>query len=131
MHKNSNTKITVLAVINPSESSEKLIDAIKNLVNMDIVKNNHLLSGSSFNLTSLQIIFDQVKSKSIFSVLRRLLLNNLENNSTFFLLNKQAATVNSVVLTENEQDSPLGTIKIIIEAKDIMEVVDSLAPESP
>lgn len=131
MHKNSNTKITVLAIINPSESSEKLIDAIKNLVNMDIVKNNHLLSGSSFNLTSLQIIFDQVKSKSIFSVLRRLLLNNLENNSTFFLLNKQAATVNSVVLTENEQDSPLGTIKIIIEAKDIMEVVDSLAPESP
>lgn len=131
MHKNSNTKITVLAVINPSESSEKLIDAIKNLVNMDIVKNNHLLSGSSFNLTSLQIIFDQVKSKSIFSVLRRLLLNNLENNSTFFLLNKQAATVNSVVLTENEQDSPLGTIKIIIEAKDIMQVVDSLAPESP
>lgn len=131
MHKNSNTKITVLAVINPSESSEKLIDAIRNLVNMDIVKNNHLLSGSSFNLTSLQIIFDQVKSKSIFSVLRRLLLNNLENNSTFFLLNKQAATVNSVVLTENEQDSPLGTIKIIIEAKDIMQVVDSLAPESP
>lgn len=131
MHKNSNTKITVLAVINPSESSEKLFDAIKNLVNMDIVKNNHLLSGSSFNLTSLQIIFDQIKSKSIFSVLRRLLLNNLENNSTFFLLNKQAATVNSVVLTENEQDSPLGTIKIIIEAKDIMQVVDSLAPESP
>lgn len=131
MHKNSNTKITVLAVINPSESSEKLIDAIKNLVNMDIVKNNHLLSGYSFNLTSLQIIFDQVKSKSIFSVLRRLLLNNLENNSTFFLLNKQAATVNSVVLTENEQDSPLGTIKIIIESKDIMQVVDSLAPESP
>lgn len=129
MQKRPEIKITTECLINPSESSEKLIAAIKNLVNIDITQNNNLLSGSSSDLLCLQPTFEQIRSKSIFSVLRRILLTNITGNSTFFLLNKQAATVNTAVLTENDKDSPLGTIKIILQTKDILQLIDNLAPE--
>ncbi len=130
MNKNYNIKITIESMINPSESGEKLLNAIKNIMNIEISRANHLLSGSSSDLSSIQPILEQVRSKSIFSVLRRLLLTNIENDSTFFLLNKQAATVNTVVLTENEQDSPLGTIKITVKSNDIMHIIERITPES-
>jgi predicted RNA binding protein with dsRBD fold (UPF0201 family) len=42
---------------------------------------------------------------------------------TSFLLNKQAAFSGIVAIVEEEEESPLGPIKIIIKNKDIEEII--------
>ena len=52
--------------------------------------------------------------------------SNKYGNQTWFLLNKQAAFMNKVVLCEDESDSPLGPIKIILESDAIDNLINSL-----
>jgi predicted RNA binding protein with dsRBD fold (UPF0201 family) len=57
-----------------------------------------------------------------------MLLVNRIGNTTWFLLNKQAAVAGSVVIIENEQESPLGPITVTIDCEELDAVVDWLAP---
>ena len=88
--------------------------------------NNTLIYSENHTLNSLLKIFNQIRDKQTFSILIRLLNKNKSENQTWFLLNKQAAFMNKVVLCDDEADSPLGPIKIILESDDIDHLIDSL-----
>jgi hypothetical protein len=50
----------------------------------------------------------------------------LENDSTWFYLNKQAAFVGTITLCEEAEESPLGPIKVILTSSNIDKIIDWL-----
>ena len=89
---------------------------------------NTRIVGSSFGAASLSIIYEQIRSRSIMSVLRKILLSNSTGGTTWFILNKQAAAVGTVVVIEESQESPLGPIKIKISCSEMDKLIDWLVP---
>jgi uncharacterized protein len=123
-------EITVEASVNPSESSEKVIAAIRNVVDRCFPEFKHTsrVIAKCFGSESLGTIYEQIRSRSAMGVLRRLLTNNRIKETTWFLLNKQAATAGIVAAIEDEKESPLGPIRITIVCEELDLLVDWLVP---
>ena len=85
--------------------------------------------GKTGNLEVLSTLYNQVRDRSIISVLRRLLLSNLEKSSTWFYINKQVSTLGIIVLVDDEIESPLGPIRINLRSNNIDRVIEWLCPE--
>ncbi|MCJ7636566.1 MAG: hypothetical protein MUO21_03670 [Nitrososphaeraceae archaeon] len=85
--------------------------------------------GKTDNLEVLNTIYNQVRDRSISSVLRRLLLSNLDQSSTWFYINKQVSTQGIIVLVDDEFESPLGPIRITLKSNNIDRVIEWLCPE--
>ncbi|MGN6349764.1 MAG: hypothetical protein ACTHLL_08465 [Candidatus Nitrosocosmicus sp.] len=66
---------------------------------------------------------EQIKSRATLAVLKKVLYNNQNINTTFFLLNKQAAYSGVVAIIEEEEESPLGPIKVTIKNQNIEEII--------
>jgi predicted RNA binding protein with dsRBD fold (UPF0201 family) len=120
----SKPEIIVQTYINPSEDTNKVSFAMKNIFpNSEIKLKENKLYFSSERFEELRKIREQIKSKATFAVLKKVLFNNQKMNKTSFLLNKQAAFSGIVAIVEEEEESPLGPIKIIIKNKDIEEII--------
>lgn len=120
----SKPEIIVQTYINPSEDTNKVSFAMKNIFpNSEIKVKDNKLYFSSERFEELKKIREQIKSKATFAVLKKVLYNNQKMNMTSFLLNKQAAFSGVVAIVEEEEESPLGPIKIIIKNKDIEEII--------
>ena len=108
-------EVIVITPINLTEDVQKVVFAVKNLLpdsELAIRKNNLYTKMNNFD--GLRKIKDKIRSKKTLAVLQRILYNNYNMQSTWFLLNKQAAFSDVVVLVENENESPLGPIKITV-----------------
>ena len=108
-------EVIVITPINLTEDTQKVVFAVKNLLpvsELTIRKNNLYTKMNNFD--GLRKIKDKIRSKKTLAVLQRILYNNYNMQSTWFLLNKQAAFSDVVVLVENENESPLGPIKITV-----------------
>ncbi|HYP42820.1 MAG TPA: RNA-binding domain-containing protein [Candidatus Nitrosocosmicus sp.] len=124
-HKYKDLEITVQAHINPSEEIEKVSSAIKNVFPESalILKDNKLYM-SAEKMEVFKKVKDQIRSKSTLSVLKKILFSNQNMDTTWFLLNKQAAFSKVVALIEDEDESPLGPIKITIRNQNIEEIIN-------
>jgi hypothetical protein len=102
--------------------------ALKNIIRLSTtnVERQNIFVGTSNHVESLSIIYEQVKSRRTVSVLRRMLINNLDGNTTSFLLNKQAAAAGVVAMIDRESESPLGGLRIQIQCQPIQQVIDWL-----
>lgn len=118
------SEIIVQTYINPSEEIEKVALSIKNIfpTSKFRVKDNKI-QFSTEKFEELNKIKEQVKSRATLAVLKKILYNNQKINMTFFLLNKQAAYSGAVAIVEEEEESPLGPIKIIIKNQDTEEII--------
>lgn len=118
------SEIIVQTYINPSEEIEKVALSIKNIfpTSKFRVKDNKI-QFSTEKFEELNKIKEQVKSRAALAVLKKILYNNQKINMTFFLLNKQAAYSGAVAIVEEEEESPLGPIKIIIKNQDTEEII--------
>jgi predicted RNA binding protein with dsRBD fold (UPF0201 family) len=85
--------------------------------------------GRAVGSDSLGILYEQVRSRSAMGVLRRMLLDNRAGDSTWFLLNKQAATSGIAAVIEDQQESTLGPIRVTISCQELDALIDWLAPE--
>ena len=123
---NVNCKIEMSCSINPSENPDKIRKAILNIFPHSIIKNETSFSiiAQSKDLNSLEKIYETIHSKQIQKIYRRNLQNNLENNTTWFYLNKQAACVKKIAICEEPDESPLGPIKIVLISSDIDRIID-------
>lgn len=123
-YNNKNLEIIVQTYINPSEDLEKVNFAIKNVFpNSNFILKDNKLHLSTEKLEDLKKIKDQIRSRSTISVLKKVLYKNQNIDITWFLLNKQAAFSGVVVVAEEEDESPLGPIKITIKNRDIEEII--------
>lgn len=119
--------IEVFCTINPSEDLQKIETAILNIFpDIEINKNNMQITGISKKIESLSRIFEIIHNRRITDVYRRTLNQNLSGNSTWFYLNRQAAYVDVIALCNEEDESPLGPIKIILDSQQIEHVIDWL-----
>jgi uncharacterized protein len=115
--------------LNPSECPEKVRAALNNVLDNGMIEIKHgRVIGRAVGSESLNTIYEQVRSRAALGVLRKALLNNRTMDSTWFLLNKQAAAAGTVVIVEHKDESPLGAIKITIECDELDTVIDWLSP---
>jgi predicted RNA binding protein with dsRBD fold (UPF0201 family) len=121
---NKDLEILIHTYVNPSEELEKVTTAIKNIIpDSNLILKNSKLHFSTDKFEVLKKIKDQIRSRSTLSVLKKVLYNNQNMNMTWFLLNKQAAFSGVVVIVEDEEESPLGPIKITIKNQDVEEII--------
>ena len=115
--------------LNPSECPEKVRAALENVFDNSIVETRHgRVIGRAIGSEPLNTIYEQVRSRAALGVLRKALIRNRTMDSTWFLLNKQAAAAGTVAIVEHKDESPLGAIKVTIECDDLDTVIDWLSP---
>jgi predicted RNA binding protein with dsRBD fold (UPF0201 family) len=56
------------------------------------------------------------------------LIDNRLADTTWFLLNKQAASAGIVVIVEDERESPLGPIRVNIDCEELDTLIGWLVP---
>ena len=127
----SQIDLKVEAIVNPSEHAQKVIEAIANIFTRcsPELSFRSRVVGRAVGSDSLSILYEQVRSRSAMGVLRRMLLDNRAGDSTWFLLNKQAATSGIAAFIEDQQESPLGPIRVTINCEELDKVIDWLVPE--
>jgi hypothetical protein len=124
---NSNCKIQLTSNLNSSEDPEKVKKAISNIFPYStITSDSFSISAQSKELRSFEKIYEVIHSKKSQNTYRRYLERNLDNNTTWFYLNKQAAFVEQIAICEEADESPLGPIKVIITSSNIDEIIDWL-----
>ena len=111
--------------INLSEEPNKIKTALTNIFPNSTVKTeNFSVNASSKDLNSLEKIHEIIHSKQSQKTYRRNLEKNLDNNTTWFYLNKQAAFVGKIAICEEAGESPLGPIKVVLSSPNIDKVVE-------
>jgi uncharacterized protein len=123
-------ELKIEAPVNPSEHSEKVISAITNIFNRcsPELKYASLIVARCIGARYLTTVYDQSRARSAMGVLRRMLTDNRISNTTWFMLNKQAATAGIVVVIEDESESPLGPIRVTIVCDELDKLIDWLSP---
>ena len=99
------------------------------LTDMDEKITGNSFIANSDNYESLTKIYETMRSRRTKSAYRRHLMRNMTEDSTWFYLNKQAAFVNTITLCDEEAQSPLGPIKVVLHSKNIEDVIDWLVSD--
>lgn len=121
---NINCKIQMISSLNPSEDPEKVKKAISNIFPYSTINSDSFsISAQSKELRSFEKIYEAIHSKKSQNTYRRYLERNLDNDTTWFYLNKQAAFVEQIAICEEADESPLGPIKVIITSSKIDEII--------
>jgi len=122
---NINCKIEIVCPVTLSEDSDKVIQAVSNIFPHSTINNeNFSIKAQSNELRSLEKIYKSIIFTQSQKSYTRNLENNLDGNTTWFLLNKQAAFVDQVVICDETEESPLGPIKVILNSSNIDGIID-------
>jgi len=123
-------KISVYCTINESEDVNKVRTAVSNiLTDMDEKITDNSLAANSSNYESLTKIYETMRTRKTKTAYRRHLMRNMTEDSTWFYLNKQAAFANVIALCDEEDQSPLGPIEVVLHSKNIEDVIDWLVSD--
>jgi predicted RNA binding protein with dsRBD fold (UPF0201 family) len=118
-------KIEIICPVNLSEDLDKIKQAISNIFPDSTIKNEIFsIKAQSNELKSLEKICETISSSQSQKIYTRNLENNLEGDSTWFFLNKQAAFVGIVAICDEAEESPLGPIKVTLTSSNIDAVID-------
>jgi len=128
---NISCKIEIFSSINTSEDPKKIETAILNIFpNAKLKIDNFSITSNSKDLYLLEKIYDFIHFNRSQKIYQRQLEKNLEDDSTWFYLSKQAAFVGVVALCEEPEESPLGPIKVILTSSNIDGIIDWLILEN-
>ena len=124
-------KISVYCTINESEDVNKVKTAVSNiLTDMDETINDSSFVANSNNYESLTKIYETMRTRKTKTAYRRHLMRNMTEDSTWFYLNKQAAFADVIALCDEEDQSPLGPIEVVLHSKNIEDVIDWLVSDA-
>jgi|TARA_B110000305_G_C19295887_1_gene566587 predicted RNA binding protein with dsRBD fold (UPF0201 family) len=122
---NLSCKIEMFCTANPSESIEKIEQAISNIFPYAIINNNDFsINAQSKELRSFEKIFQFIHNNKLQKIYLRSLEDNLQDDTTWFYLNKQAAFVEQIAICEESNESPLGPIKVTLTSSNIDAIID-------
>lgn len=120
-------KIEIFSSINPSEDPKKVESAILNIFpDCEINLEQFSIKGISKQLYSLEKFHEAIHSMQSQRIYKRTLEKHLENNTTWFYLNKQAAFAEKIAICEESEESPLGPIKVILTSPKIDRIIEWL-----
>jgi len=124
---NISCKIEILSSINLSEDPKKIETAILNIFPEAKLKtDNFSIVSNSKDLHLLEKIYDVIHSNQSQKIYQRQLEKNLDKDTTWFYLNKQAAFIGTVALCDEAEESSLGPIKVILTSSNIDGIIDWL-----
>ena len=122
---NLSCKIEMFCTVNPSESIEKVEQTISSIFPYSLIKNNEFtINAISKELRSFEKIYHFIHNNKLQKNFLRSLEDNLENDTTWFYLNKQAAFVEQIAICEEFDESPLGPIKVTLTSSNIDRIID-------
>ena len=122
--------ISIYCTINESEDTNKVRTAVSNiLTDIDEKITDNSLVANSNNYESLTKIYETMRTKKTKTAYRRHLMRNMTEDSTWFYLNKQAAFANVIALCDEEDQSPLGPIEVVLHSENIEDVIDWLVSD--
>ena len=122
---NLSCKIEMFCTINPSESIEKVEQIISSIFPYSVIKNNEFtINAISKELRSFEKIYHFIHNNKLQKNFLRSLEDNLQNDTTWFYLNKQAAFVEQIAICEEFDESPLGPIKVTLTSSNIDRIID-------
>jgi predicted RNA binding protein with dsRBD fold (UPF0201 family) len=122
---NLSCKIEMFCTVNPSESIEKIEQAISNIFPYAITNNNDFsINAHSKELRSFEKIYQFIHNNKLQKIYLRSLEDNLQDDTTWFYLNKQAAFVEQIAICEESNESPLGPIKVTLTSSNIDAIID-------
>ena len=124
--------VKVEAPVNPSEDPQKVIGAVESVIERcsPEFRYGSRVIGRGSGSEPFSLLYEQIRSRSAMGVLRRMMVDNRAGDSTWFLLNKQAATAGIAAVIEDEQESPLGPIRVTVSCEELDSVIDWLVPET-
>jgi predicted RNA binding protein with dsRBD fold (UPF0201 family) len=123
----------VEAEINPTESQEKVEQAVKNIfgdieLRMKPIRKGSFLTGEEKGKESLIKLCDLLRRERIRSAARTVFIEGMEEKTIDFCLNKQVAYVGHISFSRETAESPLGPIRVRIRCENPRELVDWLTP---
>jgi len=125
--------VRVEAEVRPTEDPEKVVRAVRNLVDVELKvvelpELYRLLVGESSSVDSLRRLHAALRQERILDAARSYMLKNRRGNSLELKLHKQAAYAGHISLVTYDDESPLGPIRVIIASDKINDIIDWLAP---
>ena len=121
-------EIRIKTTLNKTEDVKKIINAIKNIVEVNCEVSDTDIKGSTDDFNKLKNLYEIFRNKQTTHIARKVLLRNSKDNVSKILFNKQAAAINSIVICEKTNESPLGPIVMEINTENIEEFIDWFVP---
>lgn len=117
--------------INPTESEEKVKEAVENIfgsitAQIKPLRKGNLIVAEVKGLEVLTQFCNLLRRERIRSAARKALYEGLRGNTISFCLNKQVAYAGHVSFSQEVAESPLGPIKVRIECENPRELISWL-----
>ena len=117
-------RVEVWAEVNPSEDPRKVQRAVTNMTpECECVVAGSSIRAISDDIASLDTLRDAVISRQSQAGLSRNLLRNLDGETAWFYLNRQAALVGAAAVCDDPEESPLGPLRITITSNHIQDII--------
>ena len=121
------------AEVRPTEDPEKVKQAILNIIDPDVVRvedlgQSRIMIAESNSLRALEKLHRLLRVERILDAARGAMKRGLSGNRLVFHLHKQAAYKGRLSFVSGDHESPLGSIRVVIEHSSPRDVLDWLAP---
>ncbi|MFX1491244.1 MAG: RNA-binding domain-containing protein [Promethearchaeota archaeon] len=122
------------ADIKPTEDLEKVRLAFKNLcppITIDVSKdlqNRTILTGSATGPESIATLGKKFREQRILEAVRKRFMKSIQNGVLIFWVQRQAAFMNRFHLSDENDVSGMGPIRVEIQATNLHDVIDYVAP---
>jgi predicted RNA binding protein with dsRBD fold (UPF0201 family) len=118
--------------INPTESEEKVKQAVENIfgnlsVKIKPLRRGSLLIGEAEGSDNLAKLSNILRRERIRSAARAIFYEGIDKNAINFCLNKQVAFAGHVSFSKEVGESPLGPIKVKITCENPRKLINWLA----
>jgi predicted RNA binding protein with dsRBD fold (UPF0201 family) len=125
--------LRVEAEVRPTESEERVAQAIRNVVDVevrvvDVGGGYRVAVGESTDVACLRRLHTLLRQERILDAARAYSMRSRRGNTLELKLHKQAAYAGHVSFVTYDDESPLGPIRITIVSDKLDEVLDWLAP---
>ena len=127
--------VNVEVPINPTESEQKVEQAVQNIfgnvqIKVESIYKGGLLTAEANGLESLTKLYNLLRRELIRDAARKVFLEGLDGKTISFCLNKQVAYAGHISFSEQSAESPLGPIRVTITSENPRQLVEWLAEKT-
>jgi predicted RNA binding protein with dsRBD fold (UPF0201 family) len=130
------TTVYIEAEINPTESEQKVKQAIENVfgnvqTKVQAIYRGGIVTAEATDREALTKLYNLLRRERIRAAARKAFFEGLSGKTISFCLNKQVAYAGHISFSQEEAESPLGPIKVRIVSENPRELIDWLTPRTP
>ena len=128
--------VRIEVFVNPTEDLDKVKKAVNNMFgtlefNIKPGTDGCVYVSKNRGYETLIRFHDLLNREMILAAARKILRNEMTEESVIFYLNKQVAFAGHVSFSQQTSESPLGPIKVQIYCDNPKKIIDWLAPRPP